>query len=1127
MKFNHKKYQYIGFLLSLMTVLSSCVDEFDRMEQEPYIEGIADIAVDLTYEAESSRPLTTRSYEGGAEGNAISNITSLVMLVYDGDDLFKKYDIIGGTPDPDITEVINHNDNNIETGEPDSPTDDKTGKVTFRLKIASGKNYRIYAVANMGDLSEYAEAIKTRDGLKNISRKWIPESLADNSEMFGVFSIQPDRKANDDNSIVVSARTSVLHCWVRRLASKVSVAFDGTELYDNVRVYVTDIYLKDIPRYCYLGRDNVPGIDSEGKEMSRDARYSDQIGGLWEDGGKITVQILPADLSTVDEKTHIHLCNNEHSYLGAYSNSNDPSVVDKTHENKAPALFFYENMQGEGKSKKQDAHNNNHPENETPDNKIDYPNPDESKPGSGWKDEKAYGSYVEVKGFYYCKMPDGHVSSGPITYRFMLGQDVDKNYDATRNTHYQLTLAFKGYGNDADWHIDYQEERGMYATTPQYISYLYNKKMVTTVKVVGKMKPGSKLKAEIVEAAGETYWRPWGDGSEEFPLIDDKTMSAEWPSVNQFYTGTVEGEGAHQAFLSLRQTKLTVIPPQDEYKGKPSWEYPFEKALKRSQDYYLGKSGLDNNSNPIGSREYEIGVDTSDLLQSFGGNGDAEDGIHTVIVSKRNTDGEAIERVFKIPLYTRAKEIVTRTGFTGNNPYYSYPRKQKVKFTASIWDETKGDYIEESFYVDIIQVRRIINPKGVWRKSGSTKGFHVRLYRLLADNDASNFSDFKSEGTWSAEILTDPNNIISLSSTKEGSGDEVAPQVFVKRVQGSDRAPIDFNINFNGIDGCAIIRVRYHDYTCEHDIFCREGYDPIPLGKNGTKWSSFNVDHFETDPDDTTKKIAVMTKSPLDEGSLFRRKSYIAITSSNNAKYPRPRGDNRYEPGDLDIIDETGKSGTLPWSSLKGSWTKDSDHVWEVDNSDYKIASVENFYDLVAPDNDRSFSINKAYGIIYGDESTEPKTTRLDAYGYTKTDKDRGMVGVIVYDSKDASQIFFPLGTEGCGRRKGGGKPDDETQTNRDYSGTLRYATRSAWYGYRSSDKTNIKYQPMFYDLYRRPGAVYWCDKWYKDGDNGSAHSSAFDMNFFTMGFEGFQNGAAQDADTSDACFLRLVTTVH
>ena len=33
-------------------------------------------------------------------------------------------------------------------------------------------------------------------------------------------------------------------------------------------------------------------------------------------------------------------------------------------------------------------------------------------------------------------------------------RDVTTDYNATRNTHYKLTLKFKGYGNDADWHIE-------------------------------------------------------------------------------------------------------------------------------------------------------------------------------------------------------------------------------------------------------------------------------------------------------------------------------------------------------------------------------------------------------------------------------------------------------------------------------------------------------------------------------------------------------------------------------------------------------------------------------------------------------------------------------------------------
>lgn len=35
------------------------------------------------------------------------------------------------------------------------------------------------------------------------------------------------------------------------------------------------------------------------------------------------------------------------------------------------------------------------------------------------------------------------------------------------------------------------------------------------------------------------------------------------------------------------------------------------------------------------------------------------------------------EHIFTIPLYTRAKELVTKTGFTGNNPYSAYPEKRE------------------------------------------------------------------------------------------------------------------------------------------------------------------------------------------------------------------------------------------------------------------------------------------------------------------------------------------------------------------------------------------------------------------------------------------------------------------
>ena len=1120
MKLRHLRFTYILLLLTGL-LASSCVDDFDRRE-DIYVEGVADIDVELSYDAEDSRQLTSRAYEGGIEGDRIKNITSLVMLVYKGEDLYKRYVVVsdGTEPvDPDITDVKNlaDQDNRLDPSENDL-TDSKTGKVTFKFQLQSAKDYYIYAVANMGTLGseEYRTAIQTRDGLKSISRSWDRTNLANNSEMFGIFSLQPDRNASDSSPLTVSATTSRLHSWVRRLASKVTVAFDGSDLYNDVQVYVTDIYLKDIPKTCYLGKPNKAG---EGSDVTAD-KVHDIANGVYEDGGKITVQKLPSDPNAILPTNCLHVCNDEHSFLGAYGNSDQEDVIDNTHANTAPSLFFYENMQGTGKSKQQDAINNDNQEAGS-DNKIDFPNPDINTEGSGWKDEKPFGTYVEVKGFYRCTTADGHVSSGPITYRFMLGQNVTTDYNATRNTHYQLTLAFKGYGNDADWHIEYKEKRGLYATSPQYISYLYNKKMVTTIKVVGRMKPGSKLKAHIIDYGDPEYnddsisiWRPWGDGSKAFPKVKE-TKSDEWPSISYYYEQSIHGYGRHQGFLSLHQTKLTQILPPDKYVGKPSWEVPFGEALKKSQDYYK--------DNSIGDRDYEIGDDSSDALQEFGSNADTGKGAHTVIVSKRNLSGEPVERIFKIPLYTRAKELVTRTGFTGNNPYYSYPRKQKVRFTASIWKEEKKVYEDTTFILDMIQVRRIVNPKGVWRKSGSTEDFHVTLLRMPEDKDGAKFESFDSEGAWSAEVIVG-SGVVTLSSTRKGSGDETAPQIGVKRVQGATEKPIDFKINFTGTDGCAIVRVRYHNYTCEHDIFCREGYDPIALGSGNAhdgrayaKWSSFNVDHFENGE-------AIPTNSPLDEGSLFRRKSNIAITSANNAKYPRPRGDNRSAPGDFDVIDASGNATTMSWDQTKGSWS--GNHTWDITNEDYKIASIEDFFQLMANTNDASFPISKAYGIVYGDGATEVKDTRAEAYGYLKNDaasSDKGMIGVIVYNNQTAAQIFFPLGTEAAGRRKGGGEPNNEKNSNRDYPGTLRYASRSGYYGVRSSDSDNVKYQPMFYDLYRRPGAVYWAEQWWTDGNNGFNHSSAFDMNFFTMGFEGFQNGAAANANTSDACFLRLV----
>lgn len=136
-----------------------------------------------------------------------------------------------------------------------------------------------------------------------------------------------------------------------------------------------------------------------------------------------------------------------------------------------------------------------------------------------------------------------------------------------------------------------------------------------------------------------------------------------------------------------------------------------------------------------------------------------------------------------IPIHTRAKELITATGYMGNNPYWEHPRYGRVNFSVVKEDGTPYPGFEScKASVDVIQVRRILNPKGVWRRSGSTEPFHVNLKHLL-DNETATYTPVKSIGPWSAEVVTGNKSMITLTSTPEGSG-TLSPQVGVWRIEG-------------------------------------------------------------------------------------------------------------------------------------------------------------------------------------------------------------------------------------------------------------------------------------------------------------------------------------------------------
>ena len=226
--------------------------------------------------------------------------------------------------------------------------------------------------------------------------------------MFGHFF--SDAQSNEAPVLTINKQSEKLQAWVRRAASKVTVAFDGSSLKEGVSIYLKELRIKNIPKSCSLGNDNTAKSDENLIPTGEEVVYSESA----------SYDASYPALITKDTPCYPRV--QETGENGTMSWVMDPNAHS---ENNPSSLFFYENMQGKGKSKKQSQNGVD----------IDYPDPDEQEEGSGWKDEKPYGTYVEVTGYYRCTAANEHVGAGPIKFRFMLGQDVTTDYNATRNTH--------------------------------------------------------------------------------------------------------------------------------------------------------------------------------------------------------------------------------------------------------------------------------------------------------------------------------------------------------------------------------------------------------------------------------------------------------------------------------------------------------------------------------------------------------------------------------------------------------------------------------------------------------------------------------------------------------------------
>ena len=601
-----------NILISLFIIIgmTSCVESPDLVENPLFDEGSSRLSLSVEFRPMASQLTRT-------EGDAIKHIETLNVVVYkDNGELYGLYPISSFNQD----EPVSPNNPNTD---PENFAESTTCRATFDMdaEIPFGR-YRFYVVANY---TPTEAQVATEEKLRNISLTWNSSDIAANNAMFGFFTASEEVPSLNElrgsaPTLTINQQQMSLYAWVRRAVSKVTVAFDGTNLYENIYIYIHTVQIKDIPTNCLLGADNTPDSSRELIANGETIYHRSKSSSNDADGLCVTKGVPSGTLS------------------GAVVDNN------QVHSETANALYFYENMQG------------------TDENKHEYNN-------FPSKDNKPYGSYIEVKGYYVNKTADA-ASQGDIIYRFMLGKDIERDFNAERNNHYKLTLKFKNNANDPDWHIVYEPESPEISVpTPLYISYGYNEYLDIPVIVrSASANANTTLQAQITH-------NPWGYPEHKY-----------YSSSN--HTGNEDG------FLSFEDTKGTVSISEDQ-----------------------------RNKNWVGTKT----------------------GIKPTTV---NVDGCK----YTVRVYTRP--LILGNSLTGHNPYVSYDRRAKVKFTVTLDGKT---YTQE---MEVIQVKRLVNPTGVWRSNDNTSKFNIRLMELNESDtnpttgkavDVSFYAPL-SDGPWTAHI---------------------------------------------------------------------------------------------------------------------------------------------------------------------------------------------------------------------------------------------------------------------------------------------------------------------------------------------------------------------------------------
>ncbi|MCM1519381.1 MAG: hypothetical protein NC098_01180 [Lachnoclostridium sp.] len=1150
---------YLSVSLIAALTFTGCTDDLLK-DYGINGEGEMEIPVDIDFMPMAAADITSRASSDNASADAMSDIEDLCIVLFKEDGSFKE--II------EVNDPLDYNEYDIDRTEADAVSGQLSTEVTTKrrslnLKLTLGEKLYIYAVANLNSPSQTTRQYLEAKGIADMDREefcsmrrtWDPEDIKQNDEMAGYFTDGYTDGSNANttsygNEGLITVRTgSALHCWLRRLASRVSIGFDATNLDDNTTIYIRDVRIHDVPYDCSLLTSNAVEVQSDGKVLR------DVSGGLLDDDkNKQVLEFFTGQTSTTGNSALGVALTSGRKNLDDYQRLNKIG-----HEADHKTLFFYENMQGEGELKHQDTGKNDTSDDlgnvldSTPDGKVDSPaSTDPNNPH--YKDAKPAGTYIEVRA-YYVSEARGNEGRGEIFYRFMLGKDADRDYNAERNHHYKLTLKFNGYANDYDWHIEYnQRQNDITIPNPYYISYGYNESLELPISIIGEVE---KAEATILR----NDWWPsvlWEDVESDQDRGDEtKRMHLDRSKV--YYNS----DDVKQA-KAYREDARTKFEKDEKYKLHPEWvasvlrDSKFDRegvangflSLKLPVGNVIG-DGVSAATDPNKPNAVGVGVNyiyNSDWAAKSLGyrsydvsknvTGSAEEGTYSVKIEKA-VGKKSAKTTMYLPLYTRQKNLVKTTGYTGANPYVTDQRRAQVRYKFTLKSGAVIDTI-----IDIVQVAKIENPMGVWRDWNNAAPFDVVL--KVRYGDTPDFRNLRSRGGWSAEVESGNDWILLNGGRKKIYGGDDTNIAFTYRPAGTLSDPSKVR--------CGVILVKYHNYSCVHRIFVRQGYAPIQIqDDHKVEWFSFNM-----------KSKGVPADSPLDEGSLFRYGNWDqAIASSNNVadSWPEPWllvnhlsfSDHSDQSFVLAAPDKDGNT-ELKWGKIKSKTDKMNtfstsriDYIWSDNDTgtftfDGRECRLMNYNDIDKLREGDHSTIRNAYGILYGDGATTTQTDVVTSYRYDSDHRDYGMRGCFAYNSHDGRQIFFPIGQAGYGHRKAKRNTTASTDAaiGNEYgygvreigTAVLRYAAGRITFMKHTNHYDEACFQPLFYDLFRRHGAIYWANNPHNAGTKEKPDfRTSLDINYFTFDFNNLGTEPFQGVDTSngkfdygsDACFIRLV----